>query len=378
VETGVVSDWDVLVVGAGPAGSVAARGCAERGARVLLVDREAFPRWKVCGACLGPGGRHALERARLGGLPERLGGTTLVNLMLTAGERSARIRLNGNMAVSRTALDAALVEEAAAAGVTVRTGVRADADGVASDGARTVHLRERETGRTDGVRATVVIDATGLAGGFDGERPDVRTDARVGVGAVFADAPVDVLPGDLHMIVGPTGYVGLVLDEEARLNVAAAVDRTALADGCIASALAEILEGTDLVGALDAEPVRGWKGTPALTRSRHRLAAPGLFRIGDAGGYVEPFTGEGIGWALSAGVDVVPYAVQALDGWRNEIGDAWHDDQARRMRRTQRFCRWLAGGLRRPRLVRTSVRMFARYPGLAGPLVAAGSTPVPA
>jgi flavin-dependent dehydrogenase len=105
---------------------------------------------------------------------------------------------------------------------------------------------------------------------------------------------------------------------------------------------------------------------------------PGLFRIGDSSGYVEPFTGEGIGWALSAGVDVAPYALRALDGWRDEIGDAWHDDQVRRMRRTQRFCRLLAGGLRRPRLVRTSVRMFARYPGLARPLVAAGSTPVPA
>ena len=44
--------WDVLVIGAGPAGAVAAREVARRGARVLLADRSAFPRGKVCGCCL--------------------------------------------------------------------------------------------------------------------------------------------------------------------------------------------------------------------------------------------------------------------------------------------------------------------------------------
>jgi len=44
--------WDAIVLGAGPAGALAARQLGASGARVLLVDRKAFPRWKVCGACL--------------------------------------------------------------------------------------------------------------------------------------------------------------------------------------------------------------------------------------------------------------------------------------------------------------------------------------
>ncbi|HEY2155642.1 MAG TPA: FAD-dependent monooxygenase, partial [Isosphaeraceae bacterium] len=59
------SEWDALVVGAGPAGSIAARELARFGARTLLVERAAFPRWKVCGACLNG---HALASIREAGL----------------------------------------------------------------------------------------------------------------------------------------------------------------------------------------------------------------------------------------------------------------------------------------------------------------------
>ena len=44
--------WDVIVIGAGVAGGLAAFDCARRGLRVLLVEKRSFPRWKVCGCCL--------------------------------------------------------------------------------------------------------------------------------------------------------------------------------------------------------------------------------------------------------------------------------------------------------------------------------------
>ena len=147
-------------------------------------------------------------------------------------------------------------------------------------------------------------------------------------------------------------------------------------EGINQKALAEILEPAGLAGALNAEPTHGWKGTPPLTRRRQRLAGHRLFRIGDASGYVEPFTGEGMGWALAAGLDVAPFAIEALEGWSDELGSRWHAEQSRRMHRAQRFCRWMAGGLRRPRMVHASVRIMERYPSLARPLVAAGSAPV--
>ena len=58
--------WDALVIGAGPAGSVAARELARRGCRVLLVDKATFPRPKVCGCCVNGAAIRALERLGLG------------------------------------------------------------------------------------------------------------------------------------------------------------------------------------------------------------------------------------------------------------------------------------------------------------------------
>ena len=65
-----VSDttWDVVVVGAGPAGSMAALEIARRGRSVLLVDKASFPRYKVCGCCLNARALSLLELADLGGL----------------------------------------------------------------------------------------------------------------------------------------------------------------------------------------------------------------------------------------------------------------------------------------------------------------------
>ncbi|HEY7428386.1 MAG TPA: FAD-dependent oxidoreductase, partial [Gemmataceae bacterium] len=58
--------WDVVVVGAGPAGAMAAHELARRGCAVLLVDRAAFPRWKVCGCCLNGHALVTLQAAGLG------------------------------------------------------------------------------------------------------------------------------------------------------------------------------------------------------------------------------------------------------------------------------------------------------------------------
>ena len=59
----IATCWDVVVVGAGPAGALAAHGLASRGVRVLLVEQRHFPRWKVCGACLSPQALAVLEAA---------------------------------------------------------------------------------------------------------------------------------------------------------------------------------------------------------------------------------------------------------------------------------------------------------------------------
>src|SRR5262245_56633834 len=103
------TDWDVVVVGAGPAGRPGARGLAGRGRRVLLVDREPFPRWKVCGCCLNGRALATLVQVGMANLPWACGAVALTRVRLAARGREAVLPLPAGAVLSRQALDAALV-----------------------------------------------------------------------------------------------------------------------------------------------------------------------------------------------------------------------------------------------------------------------------
>jgi flavin-dependent dehydrogenase len=170
------------------------------------------------------------------------------------------------------------------------------------------------------------------------------------------------------MVVGTDGYVGAVRFSDGGLNVAAAVDRTALAEVGPAGVVDRILREAGL-DPLPADPATGWKGTPPLTRRPSVVAGTRWFRIGDASGYVEPFTGEGMGWAIAAGCAVAPLALAGIDGWSEALATRWIRTHRVQIGRRQRLCRLLAGGLRRPRLVGGVAALLSRAPRLATPLV---------
>jgi 2-polyprenyl-6-methoxyphenol hydroxylase-like FAD-dependent oxidoreductase len=94
-----------------------------------------------------------------------------------------------------------------------------------------------------------------------------------------------------------------------------------------------------------------FSGTPALTRRRRRLAEQGLFVLGDAAGYVEPFTGEGIGWALESAEEVAGLAAAAIAAtadMQNQLSARWQARQNLRLRHQQWRCRCVRGILHRP------------------------------
>src|SRR3954452_17376294 len=125
--------WDVAVVGAGPAGSVAAAELARRGASVLLVEAATLPRPKVCGCCLNGGALAALEAAGLAEVPARLRAVPLRRFRLAAGGRRAEVPLPAGVAVSREAFDMELAREAVSRGAHLLTGTRASLAGAAHD-----------------------------------------------------------------------------------------------------------------------------------------------------------------------------------------------------------------------------------------------------
>jgi flavin-dependent dehydrogenase len=174
------------------------------------------------------------------------------------------------------------------------------------------------------------------------------------------------------MAIGRHGYVGLVRLEDGALNVAAAFDGAALAAaGGVAAAASQVLREAGFE-PLPALALAAWQRTPALSRRSRPLAGHRYLLLGDAAGYVEPFTGEGMGWALMAALSSTPLALAALDnGWDDEFARDWSRSQAALMARRQRLCQALALVLRRPWSSRFLFDALRRWPSLADPLLAA-------
>ena len=373
--------WDAVVVGAGPAGCLAARELARRSIAVLLVDRAAFPRWKVCGCCLNGRAAAVLHAVGLGALPAACGAVPLHSIRLASGGRQATAPLSGFGALSREAFDSALTGAAAASGAEFLPETRAaleDDNSDRKDGLRRLLLRQGE--RRAEVVARVVVAADGLGGRLlarAGAAAEPEAGARIGAGVTTADAPDFYRPGVVYMTCGAGGYAGLVRLEDGRLDVAAAFDAGAVrAAGGPGGAAARLLREAAWP-APDRLEELAWRGTPPLTRRPRRLAAERVFLVGDAAGYVEPFTGEGMAWALAAGAAVAPVAAQAAERWRPELARRWADRHARVVGRRQFVCRAAAAVLRRPWLIRLVVQALGRAPWLVVPFLRLLNEPMP-
>jgi flavin-dependent dehydrogenase len=102
------------------------------------------------------------------------------------------------------------------------------------------------------------------------------------------------------------------------------------------------------------------------------------FLIGDAAGYIEPFTGQGMAWALRSARALAPLALRAIERWEPEMAREWTSLYHRQVGRSHWLCRGLAAGLRHPPLVRVGADVLRRLPALAGPFVTHlnGSRPI--
>src|SRR5262245_36831927 len=94
--------YDVVVIGAGPAGAMAALRCARLGSSVVLNDRRRFPREKVCGCCITAAALATLDDAGLDDLPARHGARPLHELRVACGRRWTRLPLPGGVCLSRS------------------------------------------------------------------------------------------------------------------------------------------------------------------------------------------------------------------------------------------------------------------------------------
>jgi flavin-dependent dehydrogenase len=355
--------WDAIVIGAGPSGALAARRLSIAGARVLLLDKKRFPRLKVCGACLSPWALDELERAGLGSLVARIGGRELSEFHLRFGGRSLRMAMSGGSVVSREQFDQALAASAVDAGSAFLDGTLAEVAAV-SNGMRPVRLSRHGAAAQASARAVLIASGQGKAVISAAHEPAtlVAVGSRIGAGCRLPAVPAAYGGDAVFMAIGAGGYVGMVRLEDGSLNVAAAFDpalvRRVRTPGAAAQVVLAEAGAPVVCGLADAD----WRGTAGLTRRTTPLSQDQLFFLGDAAGYVEPFTGEGIAWALASARAIEPLALRAIERWNPRLAREWARTHRRLIGRQQLVCRALALGLAQPWLVRIGFEMLERVP----------------
>lgn len=319
-------DCEVLVVGAGPAGSACALTLARAGLDVLLVDQHEFPRDKVCGDGLIPDAMAALRR--LGVFDEVMARARRAAHVACIAPRGGRVDVPGNVAVMpRRELDMILCSAARRAGARWLT---ARFDAPLLDGERVVGARLLVQGQPREVSAHWVVLATGarpqalIAAGLC-ERHTPSGVALRGYVRHEALVPrIQALEVLWHrQLRGGYGWIFPGPDGVFNIGVGAAQSHHTDADGRGHKAALNLREMMDTFCEVYAparalmqggEPVGEMKGAPlrcSLTGAR--WSRPGMLACGEAAGSTYAFSGEGIGKAMETGMLAAQALVQARE-----------------------------------------------------------------
>lgn len=388
--------YDVIVIGAGVAGSMTALLAARRGLRTLLVERQSFPRHKVCGCCLNARAVAMLQQADLWTRLQQYDPAQTSSLAIRCHGAALNVPMPSGTAISRYRFDQWLSQEAVAAGAELientvatvlpsehvpdefinaeqrlkQTRVSAGRPELITHRYVELKAQERDAGNLV-VKSKVVVACDGLGHPSLSRLPDYHADSvsgsRIGLGAVFPKLAGDswMESGMILMAVAPHGYAGLVEIENQQLNLAAAVDPAHL--NTTKSPSATIRSIFELAGVAlpEALPEALFKGTLPLTRSASRITGPRLILLGDSTGYIEPFTGEGMAWALSAATSVIPFLQTAVnESWTRQLESEWVATFRRVIRHEQWICRFLSGALRRSWLLPPLMSTCRRLPSV--------------
>jgi geranylgeranyl reductase family protein len=311
-------DAEVLVIGGGPAGAATAALLARGGRDVVLLEKGAFPREKPCGEYYSPGVVDAL--GRLGALDAVLAeehawlagmrvGTGRAGFLLSYpdGDRDRKA-----LGIRRHVLDRVLLDHARACGVEVRENARVL--GATVEDGRVASVRVRGAAGEEVLRSRFVVAADGrrsaIARSLGLDAP-VRWPRRMGLATHYAGGFDELGPfGEMHVGrglycgLGPVGgglvSVGLVGASGAK---PAGEPTERFFDRRLAElpGVARALCGAERIGRV--------RGIGPLARRVSRVAGPGYLLVGDAAGFLDPFTGEGVSRALR-GAELAAEAVE--------------------------------------------------------------------
>ena len=349
---------DVTIIGAGPAGCVAAILLARAGWDVTLVEQHRFPRDKVCGECLSALGVDVLRRNHLADAVLKLGPSRFHRSIVVAPSgRSIQFDLPHTMwGVTRAALDACLLGLARQAGATVVQPARCEA--IEIEPRLSVQLRDLATNQVRTAHPSHVLLADGKAA-LAVDRPAPTGD--LGVKAHFRGVTA---PRDAILLFGLHGhYVGLAAVEGGLWNLAMNVPawRVRAYGGDFDALLDRMVQENEglRVCTARAERVGDWLASPLPRFPVSRDWPRGVIPLGNAAAALEPIGGEGMGLALRS-AELAAEALIAAERSGTLVDVAALRRSFDRLWRTRRFaCRAAALAASSPAIAGVGAEAFA-------------------
>jgi len=371
------SDFDVIIAGAGPAGSSAAIHLALQGARVLLAEQKKFPRPKLCGEFISPECLPHFQRLGVFDQMMAARGSDLAKTVFYARSGSSVsipstwFGSTGNaLGLSRAEMDERLLRRASEAGVTVMEDTQAV--GLEFNEGRVGGARFKANGDEFICRSPITIDATGrgrlLARRLVGESTGSTKASRAPVVAFKAHLEEARLePGACEIYFYRGGYGGLNSVEGGLSNlcfIASAHDVRKCGADPDTVMRKIVCENSRAAETLAMAQVRSeWLAVSLDGFGRRRLVpAPGLLTIGDAASFIDPFTGSGMLMALENGelaAEIVSRylpQLQTNSAFEN-MAQAYRDRFRERFSARLRICGWLRRAAFVPGLAHAAIRM---------------------
>ena len=384
--------FDAVIVGAGPAGASAAILLARAGWSVALVERQSFPRRKVCGECVAASNIGLLDALGIGAAFDRLAGAELRRVALMQGRDTVLAQLphgegpghRWGRALGREHLDTLLADAAEAAGATrLQPWSLQRIEG--SAGAFRLQLREVGSDRDAELQAGLVIAAHGSWEPLPSERGERRdTRAPSDLFAFKANfSGTSIAPDLLPVLSFAGGYGGMVVADDGLATLACCVreDRLqalrAARPGERAGDVVEAMLRAQCAGveaALEgAERQGAWLASGPLRPGIRLGQGDGIFRIGNAAGEAHPIVGEGISMALQSAFVLASVIGPKRDALVDDAAatasqadalDAYERLWRRRFGRRLRVAATFAHVAMRPALARAAWPLLQRWPGL--------------
>jgi menaquinone-9 beta-reductase len=340
--------FHALIIGAGPAGSAAAILLARAGWSVALIEKQRFPRRKVCGECIAASNLPLLQALGIGPAFESAAGPELRKVALMRGDRqviadlpqSDHNKYRWGRALGRESLDNLLLEQAASAGATILQPWSVQST-VGEAGDWRFKLRSLDTTDTTSLHSRVAIAAHGSwePPSFD-RFPSRKRSSGADLFAFKANFRNAALAEGLLPIVSfDGGYGGMVVAGDGETTLAGCIRRDKLSSirrtlpGVCAGEAFEILlkrECAGVASALRSAKREGrWLSTGPIDPGIHLRSGDHVFRIGNAAGEAHPIIGEGISMALQSAWLL---CMQLLDhGAHKDAKDAfWQREAGRR------------------------------------------------